>query len=102
MIVPFAASTDYLTKNGEAAKAFIAAIGEAQAYANGNPDAVRAVDTRTTKLPPDFIKNRAIAPFTPVINLDGLRRILTMAKDQGWIDRVPTLAELVYEQAPAK
>ena len=41
-----------------------------------------------------------IDSFTPIINLEGLQRILTMAKDQGWIDRVPSLTELVYEQAP--
>jgi NitT/TauT family transport system substrate-binding protein len=101
-VISFAASTDYLQKNPEVAKAFVAAMKEAYEVANRNPQLVRDVDLKYTKLPADFIKTRDIAPFRAVIDRTALAQMEIRMKDFGWISRVPSMAELVYASAPAQ
>jgi NitT/TauT family transport system substrate-binding protein len=62
------ASTAYITKNPAVVKDFGAAMAEAYTYANANPDAVRAVDTKYTTMQASYISSRLIQTFTPIVN----------------------------------
>lgn len=101
-VIAFAASTDYLDRNPEVVKAFIAAMTEAYEAANRNPQLVRDIDLKYTKLPPEFIKNRNIAPFAIEIDRAALALMAARMKEFGWISQVPTAAELLHARAVAK
>lgn len=101
-VIAFAAASDYLEKNPKVAKAFVAAMTEAYELANRDPQMVRDVDLKYTKLPPEFIKTRDIAPFSATIDRAALTGMAVRMKDFGWIPRVPTQAELLDAQAPAQ
>ncbi|MBO9649486.1 MAG: ABC transporter substrate-binding protein [Variovorax sp.] len=101
-VIAFAASSDYLEKNPKVVQQFVAAMTEAFEVANRDPQLVRDVDLKYTKLPPDFIKRRDIAPFSAVIDKAALGRMALLMKDFGWIPRVPAMEELLAVQAVAK
>jgi NitT/TauT family transport system substrate-binding protein len=99
-VIAFAGSDDYLDKNPKVVQAFVAAMSEAYEMANKNPSLVRDVDLKYTKLPPEFIKTRAIAPFSAVIDRSALEQMAQRMKDFGWIEKVPPMSELVDAAAP--
>ena len=68
--VIFAAGRDWLVANADTMKAFNTAMQKAYDYGNANPDAVRAVDGAQTKMPPDYIAKRYIAPFVATFQRD--------------------------------
>lgn len=100
--VTFAASREFLDKNPAVAKAFVAAMTEAYDKANAEPDLVRDVDTRYTKLPPEFIRQRTIPPFSAVIDRAALKKMVDAMLANGWITRVPDVAEMVDANAPTR
>lgn len=101
-VIAFAASTDYLAGNRPVVQAFVAAIEEAFDLANREPEKVREVDLKYTKLPPDFVKTRDIAPFSAVIDRAALARMAQRMKEFGWIAQLPSMTDLLDGQSPAK
>jgi NitT/TauT family transport system substrate-binding protein len=61
-------SSKFLSTNPAVAKKFEGAVAKAIDYANNNGPAVRAVDTKYTKLPPAYIAGRTIQKFSADIN----------------------------------
>jgi len=93
-------SDDYLAKHEDVAKKFTAAVAKAVTYANANPDAVRAVDTKYTQLPPDYIKNRTIQPFFSDIDTSSFSTIVSGMAKYKLIDKAPDASALVWSGAP--
>lgn len=95
-------STSYLKAHPDQAKKFVAAITKAIDYANKNPDAVRAVDTKYTQLPADYIKIRSIQPFFAGIDTDSFGTIVSGMKKYGLIDKEPDAKTLLWSGAPTE
>ena len=93
-------SNEFLTKNPAAAKKFIDAVAKGIDYANAHPDAVRAVDTKYTKLPPDYIKGRTIQLFSSPINTATMSEVIKNMVDFGLIKTAPSEDSLYWEKAP--
>jgi NitT/TauT family transport system substrate-binding protein len=93
-------SSDYLSKNAATAKKFIDAVGKAIDYANSHPDAVRAVDTKYTKLPADYIANRTIQIFSREVNTATMSTVVKDMVDFGLIKTAPADGSLYWDQAP--
>jgi NitT/TauT family transport system substrate-binding protein len=100
--VTMVASKDFLDKNPVVAKAFVAAMQDAFDAANKNPDAVRAIDVKYTKLAPEFIATRQIPPFSAVVDLAALKKMTDAMVASGWIARAPSPAEMVDAHTPTK
>jgi NitT/TauT family transport system substrate-binding protein len=100
--VTLAASKEFLDKNPAVQKNFVAAMTEAFDLSNKNPDMVRDIDLKYTKLPPEFIKTRTISPFSAVVDLAALKKMTDAMVANGWITRAPAASELVDVNAPTK
>ena len=93
-------STEYLQANPEVAKKFVDAVGKGIDYANAHPDAVRAVDTQYTKLPPEYIAGRTIQPFSAEINTATLQTVADDMAKFGLITKPVDTKTVVWAQAP--
>ena len=98
--VIWASSKAYLDANADTVKAFNDALIEAYDYGNKNPDVVRAVDLAQTKMPPDYIKNRYIAPFVYKLNREKYDKINADMVRFGFMPKAPTQAEYIWSGAP--
>lgn len=98
--VIFVSSKSYLSANNDAAKAFVTAMLKANEYGNAHPDAIRAVDAAQTKMPPDYIKTRYIAPFVGKFQRDvWMKAVADMARF-GFIPKAPAEADMIWDGAP--
>lgn len=98
--VIFAAGKEWLAANGDTMKAFNEAMQKAYEYGNANPDAVRAIDSTQTKMPPDYIKTRYIAPFVATFQRDKWVAAASDMAKYGFIPKAPTEADFIWEGAP--
>ena len=98
--VIFASSKAFAAVNSDTLKAFDAAMLKAYEYGNANPDAVRAVDAANTKMPPDYIKKRYIAPFAGKFQCDVWGKAVADMERFGFIPKAPAEADYIWESAP--
>ncbi|MBT2225746.1 ABC transporter substrate-binding protein [Nonomuraea sp. NEAU-A123] len=93
-------STEFLAKNPAVAEKFIGAVAKGIDYANSHPDAVRAVDTKYTKLPADYIAKRTIQIYSKEINTKTLSTVITSMVAFGLIKSAPAQDSLYWDKAP--
>ena len=98
--VIFAAGRDWLVANADTMKAFNTAMQKAYDYGNANPDAVRAVDGAQTKMPPDYIAKRYIAPFVATFQRDKWNAAVADMARYGFIPNAPAEADFIWDGAP--
>lgn len=98
--VIFAAGKDWLAANADTMKAFNTAMRKAYEYGNANPDAVRAVDGAQTKMPPDYIAKRYIAPFVATFQRDKWNAAVADMARYGFIPVAPAEADFIWDGAP--
>lgn len=98
--VIFASSKDWVAANAETMAAFNEAMRKAYEYGNAHPDAVRAVDSAQTKMPPDYIANRYIAPFVAAFQRDKWQAAVEDMHKYGFIPSVPATDDYIWEGAP--
>ena len=65
-----------------------------------NPDAVRAVDSKYTQLPADYIKNRTIQIFGAPVDTDTLKTVIDNQHAFGLIKTAPDLSKILWSGAP--
>lgn len=94
------AGTDWLKKNDDTAKKFVDAVAKGIDYANKNQEAVRAIDTKYTQLPPDYIKNRTIQTFYAQIDKETMGTLVTKMQDFGITDKAVDLSTIIWTGAP--
>jgi NitT/TauT family transport system substrate-binding protein len=92
-------SQTWLAKNAATAKKFTDAMSKAFDYANAHPEAVRDVDTKYTKLPADYIKNRSIQLFSAPIDTTVLQTVVTDMVSFGLLKTAPDANSLLWDQA---
>tara|TARA_R110000751_G_scaffold234229_9_gene335880 strand:+ start:189314 stop:190273 length:960 start_codon:yes stop_codon:yes gene_type:complete len=98
--VSFAAGSEYVANNQDTVAAFIAAMTEAEAFANANPDIVRDVDRAHTKLSEEVIANRTLPTFTPTLNRAALEKVGEALVSNGWVENAPDLSKLISKLSP--
>lgn len=98
--VIFAAGKDWLAANADTMTAFNEAMQKAYDYANAHPEAVRAVDSAQTKMPPDYIANRYIAPFVATFQRDKWEAAVGDMARYGFIPAAPAVADFIWSGAP--
>lgn len=100
-VIAFTASEAYLRSGRGAVRTFARVMREAYALANREPDRVREVDLKYTRLPPEYVRTRQIAPFSANIDGEALMHMAGLMKDFGWIGQVPALEALLDTQVAA-
>lgn len=98
--VIFAAGKDWVAANADTMKAFNEAMLKAYEYGNAHPDAVRAIDGAQTKMPPDYIANRYIAPFVGAFQQDKWAAAVADMHKFGYIPNTPAVGDYIWEGAP--
>lgn len=98
--VIFVSSKGFLGENPEAAKGFVDAMMKAFDYGNAHQDAIRAIDAAQTKMPPDYIKTRYIAPFKGTFNREVWGKAVADMARFGFIPSAPAEADFIWEGAP--
>lgn len=98
--VGYLATTAYLKANPTVAQKFIKALGQATAYADAHPDAVRAADTKYTKLPASYIASMAVVPYSTQLNLATITKLSDELVTMGVIKKAPATDQLVWSSAP--
>ena len=83
------------TQDPETTKAFAAAMKEAQAFADANPDKVRAILPEYTKLDAAIIDKLTLPKFTQDVNMDSLQTIADISLENGLIDELPDMKALM-------
>ncbi|SFP37283.1 ABC transporter substrate-binding protein [Actinomadura madurae] len=94
------AGSDWLKENDATAKKFVDAVAKAIAYANTHPDDVRAIDTKYTQLPPNYIKNRSIQPFSAQIDTETLKTVVSKMAAYKISKSAPDPSSLLWSGAP--
>ncbi|WEG08499.1 ABC transporter substrate-binding protein [Microbacterium horticulturae] len=98
--VAWGAANKYMASNPAVVAAFIRANERAQEFANKNPDRVREIDTRLTKLPADYIAKRPIAPFGGPFHVDVIQQMADAMYAQGFIKKkVDVASQLLWPDA---
>ncbi len=98
--VVFGASKQYLAENGPVVERFNAAIVEAVDYANANQKAIRDVDDKHTKQPPQYNAIRAIPPFTTRVDREATKATAAAMRKFGFIDNVPDIGAVIAPVCP--
>lgn len=94
------ANKSWVVENAATVAAFNEAMERAYEYANANPEAVRAIDTKFTKLPSDYIANRTINPFTSVFQRDVWMNVVADMHRYGLIPNTPAESDYIWDGAP--
>lgn len=98
--VIFAAGKEWVAANADTMTAFNEAMQKAYEYGNAHPEAVRAVDSAQTKMPPDYIANRYIAPFVAAFGQDAWAAAVADMAKYGFIPNTPATADFIWAGAP--
>lgn len=98
--VIYASSKAFLDAHGDAAKAFNEVLIKTYEYGNEHPDDVRAVDLAQTKMPPDYIKTRYIAPFVYKFNRQMYDKINADMVRFGFMPKAPPQEDYIWSGAP--
>lgn len=98
--VVFASSKSYIAANEDAVTAFASAMTKAYEYGNAHPDVVREIDSAQTKMPPDYIKTRYIAPCTGIFQREIWSTSVSDMARFGFIPKIPAEADYIWAGAP--
>jgi NitT/TauT family transport system substrate-binding protein len=90
-------SDQFAAESPEVVQAFTDAMIEAQAYAQANPDAVRAVLATYTQIPPEVAEQLTLPTFQEEINRESVELLLELGEQDGIIEGEVDLGELIVD-----
>ncbi|MBZ5739550.1 ABC transporter substrate-binding protein [Nocardioides mangrovi] len=94
------ADSGWLDDNADVAQEFVDAFSKGVDYANKNPDAVRAVDTKYTEMDADTIANRDISPFDYSFDTEAVDTAAANFYKYGITDNDVKGTDLLWSDAP--
>lgn len=98
--IVYVSSRPALAARGDDIARLIEVLDRASRYANENPEAVREVDRARTRLPADYLNTRTITPASVTLDTAALQSLAEDMHAFGWIARVPTIDELLWDRMP--
>lgn len=91
------ASKQYIAEHKDTLDNFLAALEEADAYAQQHPDEVRSTIPTFTQIPAEVAKKMAIGDFVPEVHVKTFEVLGNYMKQYGWIDDEPDLSTLIRQ-----
>lgn len=98
--IVYTSSNRTLAERGDDIATLIEVLDRASRYANENPDDVRAIDRERTRLPPAYLDSRTITPASVTLDVAALAALAEDMHAFGWINRVPSVDEILWERMP--
>lgn len=99
-VTAWAASTSYIEANPDVVAAFTRAMKKTLEYAKAHPDEVLALIPEYTGLDPDQLTDMNLGTiFEPELNTESIETMTQYLFDYKFIDKKPSLSDLVYEPA---
>lgn len=93
-------SQRFTDRNPEVMRRFLRAWGEATAYANDNPEAVRATIVRTTGAPSEAVAELPLPWYVSGIDRRSAELVARLMVDHDRIDTAPALDEFTWSESP--
>ena len=100
--VLFAANRKWAEDNAEILTKFNEAMALAYEYGNANQEVIREIDAAQTRMPPDFIKTREIAPFVGAFGLEDWNNQNKDLLKFGFLSLLPESGEYIWSGAPTR
>lgn len=97
-VAVYFSSESMIQENPEVVDSFQAAMQRSLEFAEENPDAVRAILPEYTELDQGLIEQLTLPRYPAEINRDSVRELAELAVENGMIEEVPDLDELLPEQ----
>lgn len=97
-VAVYFSSESMMQENPEVVDSFQAAMQRSLEFAESNPDAVRAILPEYTELDQGLIEQLTLPKYPAEINRDSVRELAELAVENGMIEEVPNLDELLPEQ----
>ncbi len=97
-VAVYFSSESMLQENPEVVDSFQAAMQRSLEFAEANPDAVRAILPEYTELDQGLIEQLTLPQYPAEINRDSVRELAELAVENGMIEEVPDLDDLLPEQ----
>lgn len=88
-------SEQYAEQSADVVQCFSDAVGESLTYAQNNPDEARAALLTYTKIPQEAADALTLPVWPTEINRDSVQRLAELAVEDGLIDEVPDLDNLL-------
>jgi len=93
------ASSQFVIDHPETTARFNCAMREVNAFANGNPDTIRAVTAREQKVDPATLAKATVPYFYEELDVNGIKRYHDLAKDFGFITSDLDVESIAIPQA---
>jgi NitT/TauT family transport system substrate-binding protein len=94
-VATYFTSRQYAEQNPEAVDCFVEGMGQALTYAQENPDAVREVLSTYTQISPEVSAAMILPEWPTEINDESVQTLADLAVQDGLIDEVPDLDQLL-------
>lgn len=88
-------SSDLIDSDPQAVERFARVMREANAYAQENPDEVRAIVPTYTQVPPEVAQNIFLPEFDVELDVAGIEREAQLMVEYGFVDEPPDVAALI-------
>jgi NitT/TauT family transport system substrate-binding protein len=95
-VATYFASKEYIAKNPDAVARFTRAMNKSLAYSQAHPDAVRTAVTTYTKIPAAAAQKMNLPQWTAGLNEDTIQKTIDLSAKYGFIEKKPTLDELIH------
>ncbi|HXF34699.1 MAG TPA: ABC transporter substrate-binding protein [Candidatus Acidoferrales bacterium] len=95
MVGGWFATSDWISKNRETARRFVAAIYDTARWANSHPDESAAILAKYAKLDPAVVKNMSRAPYATRFTPNMIQSVLDLAYKYKAVDRQYKAAALM-------
>lgn len=98
-IAAYFASNERIEEDPDAVNAFIAAMKEAQQYAEDHPDDAKAILSEYSSIEPDVVDELTMPKFPQQVTRDSIQTIIDLSVDTGLIPDEIDIDDLLHEDA---
>jgi len=98
-IAAYFASSERIEEDPDTVNAFIAAMKEAQQYAEDHPDDAKAILSEYSSIEPDVVDELTMPKFPQQVTRDSIQTIIDLSVDTGLIPDEIDIDDLLHEDA---
>jgi NitT/TauT family transport system substrate-binding protein len=97
IVATYFTSEEYIAKNADIVDRFDRALNKSFDYAAGHPEEVRRVLATYTQVPSEVAQKMRLPDYSSYTDMSTLALTARLAKKYGYLDKEPTISELLYQ-----